>query len=73
MRSYHPKSWSQQARRMCDEQIAQIKLGYITVDEALDFFFNSYKHPLVRGRAAARFGRKLREGKIKVPERKEVI
>jgi len=64
MRSYHPESWSAQARKMCDNQIEMVEAGYATIDEAIHFFSISYRHPLIRHRAAKRFGRMLRAGKI---------
>lgn len=64
MRSYHPESWSMQARKMCDNQIEMVEAGYATIDEAIHFFSTSYRHPLIRHRAAKRFGRMLRAGKI---------
>lgn len=64
MRTYHPASWSVQARRMCDNQIEQINAGYTTIDRAVYFFSNSYRAPIIRQRAAKRFGRLVRAGKI---------
>ncbi len=64
MRSYHPESWSAQARKMCDNQIEMVEAGYCTIDEAIHFFSTSYRHSLIRHRAAKRFGRMLKAGKI---------
>ena len=64
MRTYHPKSWSQQAREMCDRQVAQINAGWSTIENATKFFSNSYRHHLIRERAAKRFGRLCRQGKV---------
>lgn len=61
---YKPQSWSQQAREMSDMIIQQVNSGWRTIADAHKFFQNSYRHPLIRGRAAKRFGRKLREGKV---------
>lgn len=72
MRSYHAKSYSVQARRMgnsiFDEFLALIESG-AKIDEAEKYLMkvinNSYRHKLVKGRAAARFGKKVREYKRK--------
>lgn len=61
MRSYHAKSWSAQARKMCQNQIELIEDGEITEKEAIKFFSTSYRHPLIRQRAAKRFGRIMRK------------
>ena len=64
MKTYRTKSWTQQAREMCNEQIRQIKAGFQTIEGAIDFFSNSYRPEIITGRAAKRFGRMLRAGKI---------
>ena len=64
MKTYHPKSWSQQAREMCDEQIRQINSGWQTIDGAVKFFSQSYRAEIIRNRAAKRFGRMVRAGKV---------
>lgn len=66
-RSYHPSSWSQQAREMCGKQVMWVENGTKTVQQAIEFFGKSYRHPLITGRAAKRFGRLLRAGKIHIP------
>lgn len=71
-RTYHPKSWTQQAREMADKIFRQvIYYTYAHPEEwheeftpeewATEFFQNSYRHPLIRERAAGRYGRKIRE------------
>lgn len=65
MKTYRPKSWSQQAREMCNEQVWQIKAGFQTVEGATEFFSNSYRPEIITGRAAKRFGRMLKAGKVK--------
>lgn len=64
MFTYHPKSWSQQAREICDNQIAQINSGWQTINGAVKFFSNSYRAEIIRNRAAKRFGRAVRAGKV---------
>ena len=64
MKTFRPKSWSKSAREMCDNQIAMIHAGWQTVNDAKEFFSNSYRHPLIKQRAAKRFGRLLRKGKV---------
>ena len=64
MRAYYSKSWSEQAREMCEKQIQLIKAGKITTSEAVKFFTESYRAPIIRYRAVKRFGRKIRQNKI---------
>lgn len=61
MKNYHPTSWSQQAREMCDRQIAMVQQGYSTIEQAINFFSNSYRPSIIRCRAAKRFGRWVRK------------
>ena len=67
MRSYHAKSYSQQARKMANDLFNIVTNPYpwedITEQDAIDILINSYRHPLVRQRAAGIFGRKMREYK----------
>lgn len=65
MRNYYPQSWSQQARNMSNSEIQSINAGWSTIRGTLRFFSNSYRHPLIRQRAAKHFGRKRREGKVR--------
>lgn len=65
MRTYRPDSWSAQARAICDYQIEMIKAGYQTIQGALELFSNMCRSPLIRTRAAKRFGRLLKQGKVK--------
>lgn len=75
-RIYHSKSWSQQARTIADSIFNQViyytyKHPEKWTDEdtpekwAIEFFQTYYRHPLIRQRAAARYGRLLREYKKK--------
>lgn len=65
MKTYHPKSWSQQAREMADKQVRQtLEDGDPTY--SLWFFSHSYRHPLIRRRAAKRFGREMRKRGIDI-------
>ena len=57
MRTYHPDSWSKQARRLSDRIIENVKYGDWTYEEGARFFNTSYRHSLIRGRAAKRYGR----------------
>lgn len=65
MRTWRSASWSQQAREMCDKQIEYINGGHAFIEDALHLFSNSYRAPIIRGRAAKRFGRLMRAGKVK--------
>ena len=93
-RTYHPKSWSQQAREIASVQFASViyytytypegwtpekarvdefnyitgemEVNYLTPEQmASRYFQTSYRHPLIRQRAAGIFGRKMREYKRK--------
>ena len=64
MKTWHPESWSKQARNMSNDIIESINVGYETIEGAISFFSRSYRAPLIRYRAAKRFGRKVREGKV---------
>lgn len=72
MRSYHARSYSEQARAMGNHMfhqfLAQIELGTEIKDAEkyiMDIINDSYRHKLVKQRAAARFGKKVREYKRK--------
>lgn len=64
MRTYHCKSWSTQAREMCDRQIILINAGWQTIDGAKEFFSISYRPKIIHYRAAKRFGRMIRANKV---------
>lgn len=64
MYTYHPKSWSQQAREMSYQAIESIEAGWNTIETTRKYFSNSYRHPLIRNRAAKHFGRMVRAGKV---------
>ena len=64
-RRYRPRSWSQQAREKCDQHVWFVNNGIETIQEAVEFFGNSYRAPIITMRAAKRFGRLRRQGKIK--------
>lgn len=81
MRTYHPKSWSQQARIMADNQFEDWRDAIDGTTERLypdpenekwinddkseknhvTYFHHSFRHPLIRRRAAKRFGRLVRK------------
>lgn len=65
MKTWRPTSWSQQAREMCDRQVEMINAGHGFIEDALHLFGNSYRAPIITGRAAKRFGRLMRAGKVK--------
>lgn len=62
--NYHPESWSKQARALANAQVVSVELGYCTIKEVRDWFRKSYRHPLIVNRAAKRFGRLVRSGKV---------
>ena len=64
MYTYHAPSWSQQARSFCDNEILWMNKGIVTIEDVTRRFSNSYRHPLIRARAAKRFGRLIRAGKV---------
>lgn len=65
MRTYHPESWSVQARKLADKIYNQLGEGECkySLKEAENFFSNSYRPPLIRQRAVKRFGRLVRRNK----------
>lgn len=65
MKTWRPASWSQQAREMCNKQIEYINGGHAFIEDALHLFSNSYRAPIITDRAAKRFGRLMRAGKVK--------
>ncbi len=76
MRTYHPASWSQRAREMANVQFRQViyytyihpekwTLERTPEETAIELFNTSYRHSLIRERAAKRFGRLMREYKRK--------
>lgn len=65
MRTWHPKSWSSQARALSDVAMYNVNDGSWTLADATAFFQRSYRHPLIVNRAAKRFGRLVRAGKVK--------
>ena len=72
MKSYHAKSYSVQARKMGDYMFYQF-LALINLEteindaekNIMEIINNSYRHKLIKGRAAARFGKKVKEYKRK--------
>ncbi len=64
MKAYNSRSWSQQARTMCDGQIMNINDGWQTINGAIKFFSESYRPDIIRNRAAKRFGRMVKAGKV---------
>lgn len=65
LRKFHTKSWSVQARRLCDLQVKAFQAGYYkSTTEIVKFFSRSYRTDLITGRAAKRLGRLRRTGKI---------
>lgn len=56
MRTWHPKSWSAQARELADRF-----LMWEDKEDALKSLENSYRHPLIRQRAIKRFIRKIKK------------
>jgi hypothetical protein len=65
MYTWHPESWSKQARNMSNNEIWSVNNGWTTIEGAIRFFSNSYRAPIIRQRAAKRFGRYVRAGKVK--------
>ena len=60
MKTFHPASYSQQARRLCDSLYNTIIKGLVAKESAVEFLHWSYRDSLIRRRAAKRLGRKLR-------------
>lgn len=64
-KNWHPKSWSKHARILSDAVMYHVNFGYLSLADATAFFQRSYHHPLIVHRAAKRFGRLVRAGKVK--------
>ena len=64
MRAWHPKSWSQQAREMSDRIIHNVNSGGWCFAQAERFLRKSYRPQLILLRAAKRYGRAVRAGKV---------
>lgn len=64
MRNFHPESWSAQARELGDKAINNVNSGYWSEEQAKRFFNLSYRAPLIRYRAAKRYCRAVRTGKV---------
>ena len=64
MKEYHPKSWSAQARELSDRIAENVNSGAWCLEQASRFWGSSYRHALIVMRAANRFGRLIREGKV---------
>ena len=62
MRTYHPITWSKQARVVGQNLIEQYKEGEYTFNDLVDFCQNSYRHVLVRRRIAKRIARHCKKG-----------
>ena len=63
--TYHPKSWSQQARELSNKIIENINAGEWSVEYGFFWLrFVSYRHIVVRRRAIARLRRYFVQGKL---------
>lgn len=56
MRTWHPKSYSQQARELADKFFE-----WEDKKDAFEILQHTYRAPIIAFRAAKRFGRKMRE------------
>ena len=64
MKQYRPKSWSESARALSDKAVSNVNGGRWCFEEASRFFCKSYRHPWIVQRAAKRYGRLVRAGKV---------
>jgi hypothetical protein len=60
MKKMKTMSWSMRARKMCYNQLGQYLCGEKTKQECIEFFSTSYRAPIIRIRAAKKFGKMLR-------------
>ena len=65
MKTWRPASWSQQAREMCDKQVEYVNSGWALIEDVFYLFGSSYRAKIITSRAAKRFGRLMRAGKIR--------
>lgn len=63
--NYHPESWSIQARELGTRIFRNVKCGSWSLEQGVNFFSMSYRHPIIVNRAAKRFGRLVRKEKVK--------
>ena len=63
MKKMKTMSWSMKARKMCYSQLSQYLQGEATEQECVEFFSTSYRAPIIKIRAAKKFGRMLRKTK----------
>lgn len=64
MKNYQPKSWSESARELSNQVVENVNSGSWCIEQASRFFSRSYRHPRIVNRAAKRFGRLRRAGKV---------
>lgn len=64
MKKFKPKSWSESARNMCEEQVSEVNTGWATIETATKFFHNSYRADIIKRRAAKMFGKAVKAGKV---------
>lgn len=64
MYAFRTYSWSLQARVFYNSLKEKIDNNNWSIDRAIYFIHMSYHADIVRGRAAKKFGRKLRAGKL---------
>lgn len=62
--SYHPNSYSVQARELCDRAINNVNNGTWCIEQAYRFFALSYRCNVIRYRAMTRFNRYVKAGKV---------
>lgn len=60
-RTWHPESWSKQARRLGDSLFGRIEDGNWTEKDVIHFFKEPYGGALIDRRACKRIHRKLRK------------
>ena len=61
MKKMKTVSWSMRARTMYCIQLNQYLRGEKSEQECVEFFSTSYKAPIIRMRAAKKFGRMMRK------------
>lgn len=62
--SYHPESYSEQARELSNRAIDNVNCGAWCLEQAFRFFVLSYRCERIRFRALRRFMRYVNNGKI---------
>lgn len=60
----HTISWSDRAREIADMQAEYVNSGWATISDVIKLLNNLEENPLIKNKAAKRFGKLVRAGKV---------